>query len=159
GAGKTFLSRKLFGGNHSGVLSPDKGKEAVRRSLPQATSSAAHVQGSMLALKLFPDLARMLDGTVVYDASLSQPHTVKRNLELSAAAGKRYSVKEVVRPEGARGLAVLRRTIGGADPRTPAKNFVSGAMADNLNRHACLNVILEHKTADDGPGAEYEMYA
>ena len=159
GAGKTRLAKELMNDQAAGVVAPDLGKWVVRRSMETVPHSVAHVQGSQIAYKLFDNLLRTLLGTLVYDSSLSRPADISSYLKKSQQAKekKKVMVYDVARHDMARILAVLKREVGGDDPRVPPNFIINSAMNDKLHRVECMEVILNYPVEDGVPVPEYHF--
>lgn len=158
GAGKTRLARQKFEEQANGATAPDKAKEVVRRSMPTVPHAIAHTEGSQVAYRLFDGVINDVSGTVVYDSSLSNPADIvdyvrkvkasKRfnsNLPATAAGQPKLVIYDVTRKDAARFLAVLRRDVGGEDPRVPLGHIRRGAVYDKMNRAGCMNVAMNEK--------------
>lgn len=149
GAGKTRLAGQLMKKKVSGVIAPDQGKWVVRRAMKEIPHPIAHIQGSQVAYKLFDDMIREQVGTVVYDSSLSLASDVKDYLSKSKKAEKKMVIYDVARHDMARSLAVLKRDIGGDDPRIPPDFIIRFAITDKLNRVECMKVVLEDEVTNE----------
>lgn len=152
GAGKTRLTTQLFDTHADGVIAPDKAKSVTRRAMPQVAHHVAHVEGSQVAYHLFNGLIRETQGTVVYDSSLNNPkdiqdciQKVKDSERMTQANPPTLKIFDVARQDDARFLAVLRRDIGGEDPRIPPERMINAALLDKLRRHECIAVALNEK--------------
>lgn len=156
GAGKTRQTNEIFDDNAGGVIAPDKGKEAVRRSMKEIPHSAAHVQGSQLAYGLFEELS-VKPGTHAYDSSLSRPEDLSRYIAKAEKAGKKVLVIDVQRKDVARILSVLKRDVDGEDPRIPLKMIVEGAIRDKTKRIDCMREVLNHKPGKPELASEYHF--
>jgi hypothetical protein len=151
GAGKTRFTSKLpsVGEEHSkGVIAPDLGKRVLRRAMESVPHASAHIQGSQIAYQLFDEMIQRQVGDVVYDSSLSWPSDVQSYLEKSQKAGKRMVVFDIARNDIARALSVLKRSVGGDDPRIGPDFIIRSALNDKVNRAECMKVILNAKIKD-----------
>ena len=157
GAGKTRLANQLMGKRSAGVVAPDTGKRVVRRSMESVLHSSAHTQGSQLAYKLFDELIEKQQGTIVYDSSLKFASDVQSYLQKSQQAGKKMVVYDVARNDMARALSVLKRDVGGDDPRIPPSFIVHSAIQDKLNRVDCMNIILNDEAKNPAVQPEYHF--
>jgi hypothetical protein len=173
GAGKTRMTKKLIEeestkgtsttesssreGLAAGVVAPDIGKRVVRRAMETVPHGIAHMQGSQIAFKLFDDMIQQVKGDVVYDSSLSFSDDVQKYLDKSLAAGKRMVIYDVARNDMARVLSVLKRSVGGDDPRIPPDFIINSALTDKKNRVACMNVILNAEIKKGQKTPEYHF--
>lgn len=155
GAGKTRFAGKLpsVGEEHAqGVVAPDLGKRIVRRTMESIPHASAHVQGSQIAFKLFDEMIQHLVGDVVYDSSLALPDDVRGYLEKSLQAEKKMVIFDIARNDMARALSVLKRSVGGDDPRIGPDFIINSAVKDKTNRAKCMQVIL-NASLEDGQEA------
>ncbi|WP_068467434.1 zeta toxin family protein [Candidatus Protochlamydia phocaeensis] len=157
GAGKTRLASQLMGKKAGGVIAPDLGKRVVRRAMETVPHASAHIQGSQLAYKLFDEMIAKQQGTIVYDSSLSRADDVKNYLQKCKEAGKKMVIYDVCRHDMARVLSVLKRDVGGDDPRIPPDFIIRSAIQDKLNRVECMRTILEDKTKEAALQPEYHF--
>lgn len=151
GAGKTRFIGKLpsIGEEHSqGVVAPDLGKRVVRRAMESVPHASAHIQGSQIAYTLFDEMIQHQVGDVVYDSSLAWSSDVESYLEKSQNAGKKMVVFDIARNDMARALSVLKRSVGGDDPRIGPDFIIKSALNDKTNRAACMQVVLNAKIKD-----------
>jgi len=159
GAGKSYFAKQLLQEGATGAVSPDSGKQIVRRTSKKIPHSVAHIHGSQVAYKIFDNLIKNLSGTAVYDSSLSSPEDIAGYLKKSKAAGKKMVIYSIERKEIARVLAVLAREFEGEDPRIPPDFIIRSAINDKLNRVACMNVVLEYnENVKEEKAPEYRVY-
>lgn len=150
GAGKTSHGTEAFGYDENnaplfkGSISPDAGKQLVRKTMPVSHNSA-HVQGSNVSFNLFDGLISKKMGTIVYDSSLARSSDITGLISKSEAAQKSLKVVDIVRDDRARFLAVLARTVSGEDPRIPVSFLLSGASMDRAERCKCFNTVINSK--------------
>lgn len=151
GAGKTRFTAKLpsVGDEHAqGVIAPDLGKRVVRRAMESVPHASAHVQGSQIAYKLFDEMIQHQVGDVVYDSSLARATDVTSYLVKSQKANKKMVVYDIARNDMARVLSVLKRTVGGDDPRIGPDFIIKSALLDKVNRAECMQVVLNAKVKE-----------
>ncbi len=158
GAGKTSLIRQNYGDNVQGVTGPDSAKKMIRQSTKEVSHSRSHLQASDAAFTQFDALIKQVEGTVVYDSSLSRASDVKEYLLKAEVANKSLKVSDITRNDTARSLAVLSRSVEGEDPRVPLSFILKGAATDRAQRANCMNAILHPQTKGNIPIKQKHHY-
>lgn len=157
GAGKTALATKMYPQNVSGIISSDRAKAEVHRSMPAITHNQIHVQGSQIAFTICQKLLQEKGESVVYESALSHPEDIREFLTKAETVHKQVIIYDIVRQDMACVLSVLQRNFGGEDPLIPPKKILATLLESKLRRAECMNAVLQSTITDPKLRPEYHF--